>query len=89
MLKSKKDEWSKYICKLTIMKGFFMSCDYIILILKNPKIYRLFKKFIVFQQNIFGKLHSLVKDKTMSKNFCNEAAIYIKIQFLFSFIKMT
>lgn len=37
MLKSKKDEWSKYICKLTIMKGFFMSCDYIILILKKPK----------------------------------------------------
>lgn len=59
-----------------------------LIIIKNKK-YRLVKKLIVFQQNIFGKLHSLVKDKTMSKHFCNEEAIYIKIQFLFSFIKMT
>lgn len=37
MLKSKKDEWSKYICKLTIMK--VLSCDYIILILKKKQKY--------------------------------------------------
>lgn len=31
-------------------------------------------------------MHSLVKDKTMSKNLCNEEAIHFKIQFLIIFI---
>lgn len=40
--------------------------EFWLIIIKNKK-YRLVKKLIVFQQNIFGKLQFLVKDKECLK----------------------
>lgn len=76
MLKSKKDEWSKYICKLTIMKVFFMSCDYIILILKKTQKYidslknsLFFNKIYLGNCILLWKLKQCLKTSAMKKQF--------------------
>lgn len=59
--------------------------------LKKPQKYiDSLKNSLFFNKIYLGNcILLIVKDKTMSKNFCNEEAIYVKILFLFSFMKMT
>lgn len=76
MLKSKKDEWSKYICKLTIMKGFFYELWlYYIDLKKTQKYIDSLKNSLFFNKIYLGscillwKIKQCLKTSAMKKQF--------------------